>query len=137
MSTRLWRHPLAFLAAGLLILPAAMPWFGTTVSVATEIAIFMLVGFGFNLLLGYTGLTSFGHGAYLGLAAYAAALTQIHLVKGFWVPLAVGLGTAVILGGILGFLILRRRGVYFALLTLAFTQMFFYIVYRWTALTGG
>ncbi|MFQ5830482.1 MAG: ATP-binding cassette domain-containing protein [Candidatus Methylomirabilia bacterium] len=137
MSARLWRHPLALLAAGLLILPAVMPWFGTTTSVATEIAIFMLVGFGFNLLLGYTGLTSFGHGAYLGLAAYAAALTQIHLVKGFWVPLAVGLGTAVVLGGMLGFLILRRRGVYFALLTLAFTQMFFYIVYRWTALTGG
>ncbi len=132
-----WRHPLALLGVGLLLLPGVMPWFGTTASVATEIAIFALVGFGFNLLLGYTGLPSFGHGAYLGLAAYAAALTQIHLVKGFLTPLLVGVGTAGLLGAVLGFLILRRRGVYFALLTLAFTQMFFYIVYRWTAVTGG
>ncbi len=130
-------HPLVLLGLGLLVLPMMMPWFGTTVSVATEIAIFSLVGLGFNLLLGYTGLTSFGHGAFLGLAAYAAALTQIHLVRGFWIPLVAGVGTALLLGAVLGFLILRRRGVYFALLTLAFTQMFFYIVYRWTAVTGG
>lgn len=133
----LWRHPLVGLAAALLILPHVMPWFGTTVSVATEIALFALVGFGYNLLLGYTGLPSFGHGAYFGLAAYAAALTQIHLVKGFVAPLVAGVGTAALLGAVLGLLILRRRGVYFALLTLAFTQMFFYIVYRWTAVTGG
>ncbi|MBI4560650.1 MAG: branched-chain amino acid ABC transporter ATP-binding protein/permease, partial [Candidatus Rokubacteria bacterium] len=137
MRPGLWRHPLTLLGVGLLVLPWVVPWFGTTVSVATEIAIFALVGFGFNLLLGYTGLTSFGHGAFLGLAAYAAALTQIHLVKGFWVPLFVGVAAALLLGAVLGFLILRRRGVYFALLTLAFTQMFFYIVYRWTAVTGG
>ncbi|HEV8662056.1 MAG TPA: branched-chain amino acid ABC transporter ATP-binding protein/permease [Candidatus Methylomirabilis sp.] len=133
----IWRHPLLLLAFGLAVLPGVMPYFGTTVSVATEIAIFALVGFAYNLLLGYTGLASFGHGAYLGLAAYAAALTQIHLVKGFLTPLLVGVGTAALLGAVLGFLILRRRGVYFALLTLAFTQMFFYIVYRWTAVTGG
>lgn len=135
--TALGRHPLAILALSLSFLPYAMPWFGTTVSVATEIALFVLLGLGFNLLLGYTGLTSFGHGAYFGLAAYAAALTQIHLVKGFVVPLAVGVGTAALLSAVLGFLILRRRGVYFALLTLAFTQMFFYIVFRWTGVTGG
>ncbi|MGH7324525.1 MAG: ABC transporter permease subunit, partial [Candidatus Rokuibacteriota bacterium] len=131
--TPYWRHPLALLALGLLVLPLVVPWFGTTVSVATEIAIFALIGLGFNLLLGYTGLASFGHGAFVGLAAYATALTQIHLVKGLWTPLAVGAGVAVVLGAGLGFLILRRRGVYFSLLTLAFTQMLFYIVYRWTA----
>lgn len=137
MMAALWRHPLVLLAAGLLVLPHAVGWFGTTVSVASEIALFALVGFGFNLLLGYTGLTSFGHGAYFGLAAYAMALTQIHLVKGLWTPIAVGVATAAVLGALLGFLVLRRRGVYFSLLTLAFTQMFFYIVYRWTAVTGG
>jgi len=131
------RHPLAALAVGLLVLPLAVGWFGTTVSVASEIAIFALVGFGFNLLLGYTGLTSFGHGAYFGLAAYAMALTQLHLVKGVVAPVLAGVATAALLGAVLGFLVLRRRGVYFSLLTLAFTQMFFYIVYRWTAVTGG
>jgi branched-chain amino acid transport system ATP-binding protein len=135
--TPYWRHPLALLALGLLVLPFVVPWFGTTVSVATEIAIFALIGLGFNLLLGYTGLASFGHGAFVGLAAYATALTQIHLVKGVWTPLAVGAGVAVVIGAVVAFLILRRRGVYFSLLTLAFTQMLFYIVYRWTAVTGG
>ncbi len=135
--TRPWRHPLAALAAGLLALPFAVGGLGTTVSVATEIALFTLVGLGYNLLLGYTGLTSFGHGAYFGLAAYAAALTQIHLVKGVVAPVAAGVATAGLLGATLGVLVLRRRGVYFSLLTLAFTQMFFYIVYRWTAVTGG
>jgi branched-chain amino acid transport system ATP-binding protein len=132
------RHPLVALAAGLLVLPLVVGWFGTTVSVATEIALFALVGFGYNLLLGYTGLTSFGHGAYFGLAAYATALTQIHLLPGgLLAPIATGVATAALLGGALGFLCLRRRGVYFSLLTLAFTQMFFYIVFRWTAVTGG
>ncbi|HEV8310917.1 MAG TPA: branched-chain amino acid ABC transporter ATP-binding protein/permease [Methylomirabilota bacterium] len=133
----LWRQPLVALAGGLLVLPFVVGWFGTTVSVASEIALFALVGFGYNLLLGYTGLTSFGHGAYFGLAAYAMALTQIHLVKGLVTPLAVGVLTAAGLGAVLGFFALRRRGVYFSLLTLAFTQMLFYIVFRWTAVTGG
>jgi ABC-type branched-subunit amino acid transport system ATPase component/ABC-type branched-subunit amino acid transport system permease subunit len=131
------RHPLLWLAGGLLVLPSVVGWAGTTVSVASEIALFALVGFGFNLLLGYSGLTSFGHGAYFGLAAYAMALTQLHLVKGIVAPIAAGVVVATALGAVLGFLVLRRRGVYFSLLTLAFTQMFFYIVYRWTAVTGG
>ena len=112
-------------------------YFGSTTSLATEIIIFTLLGFGYNLLLGYTGLVSFGHGAFFGLAAYAAALTQLHLSKGMILPLMVGILTATLLGAGVGFLIMRRRGVYFSLLTLAFTQMFFYIVYRATSITGG
>ena len=93
---------------------------------------------GFNLLLGYTGLLSFGHGAFFGLAAYAAALFQIHLAPElFLLPIAFAVALAAVLGLLIGFLVLRRRGVYFSLLTLAFTAMVFYIVYRWTSFTGG
>ncbi len=135
--TDLVKNPLIPFFIFLLILPFAVEYFGSTTSLATEIIVFTLLGFGYNLLLGYTGLVSFGHGAFFGLAAYAAALTQLHLSKGMILPLIVGVLTATLLGAGVGFLVMRRRGVYFSLLTLAFTQMFFYIVYRATSITGG
>ena len=134
----LLRHPLTVLGAALLALPFAMRAIGATYGLATEIAIFALVGLGYNLLLGYTGLVSFGHGAFFGLAAYATALSQIHWLPGHvLLPVALATLFAAALGLALGFLALRRRGVYFSLLTLAFTAMIFSIVYRWTAVTGG
>jgi branched-chain amino acid transport system ATP-binding protein len=138
MSPARLRHPLLVLAAALAVLPQAMQAIGMTYGVATEIAIFGLVGLGYNLLLGYTGLLSFGHGMFFGLAAYTAALVQIHLLQGHvLLPLLLGTLFAAALGLAIGFLALRRRGVYFSLLTLAFTAMFFSIVYRWTTFTGG
>ncbi|HEY7759844.1 MAG TPA: branched-chain amino acid ABC transporter ATP-binding protein/permease [Burkholderiales bacterium] len=132
------RHPLVLLALGLVLLPWLVLAFGFTWGIATEIAIFAMVGIGYNLLLGYTGLLSFGHGLFFGLAAYCVALTQIHWFPGSGVlPFAAGLLLATLLGAIVGFLALRRRGVYFSLLTLAFTALTFYIVFRWTSFTGG
>ena len=135
---RILRHPLVILAAALVILPFAMRAIGLTTLIATEIVLFALIGLGFNLLLGYTGLLSFGHGAFVGLAAYAAALFQLLVWPGsFVVPILFALVVAALSGLIIGFLVLRRRGVYFSLLTLAFTAMIFYIVFRWTSFTGG
>jgi branched-chain amino acid transport system ATP-binding protein len=132
------RHPLVILAVALVALPFAVRAIGMTDGIATEIAIFALVGLGFNILLGYTGLVSFGHATFFGLAAYAAALLQIHWLRGhILLPMAFGTGFAAVLGLVIGFLALRRRGVYFSLLTLAFTAMTFSIVYRWTSFTGG
>jgi ABC-type branched-subunit amino acid transport system ATPase component/ABC-type branched-subunit amino acid transport system permease subunit len=131
-------HPIVVLGAALAVLPQLVLGIGLTHSVATEIALFALVGLGFNLLLGYTGLVSFGHGAFFGLSAYAAALVQIHLLPGALIlPIVAAVLFSAVLGLVIGFLVLRRRGVYFSLLTLAFTAMFFYIVYRWTSFTGG
>jgi ABC-type branched-subunit amino acid transport system ATPase component/ABC-type branched-subunit amino acid transport system permease subunit len=131
-------HPIVVLGAALAVLPELVLALGLTHSVATEIALFALVGLGLNLLLGYTGLVSFGHGAFFGLSAYAAALVQIHLLPGALVlPIVAAVLFSALLGGVIGFLVLRRRGVYFSLLTLAFTAMFFYIVFRWTSFTGG
>ncbi|HEX9647008.1 MAG TPA: branched-chain amino acid ABC transporter ATP-binding protein/permease [Alphaproteobacteria bacterium] len=138
IGAKVLRHPILVLAAALVGLPHLVPALGLTTSVATEIALFALVGLGFNLLLGYSGLVSFGHGAFFGLAAYAAALLQIHVLPGaLLVPLAAAVLFSALLGLVIGFLVLRRRGVYFSLLTLAFTAMFFYVVYRWTSFTGG
>ncbi|HYZ26380.1 MAG TPA: ATP-binding cassette domain-containing protein, partial [Geminicoccaceae bacterium] len=135
---RVLRHPLLVLAAALVVLPFFTGALGLPVSIASEIALFALVGLGFNLLLGYTGLLSFGHGAFFGLAAYAAALFQLHLAPGsFLLAIAFAVALAALSGLVIGFLVLRRRGVYFSLLTLAFTAMAFYIVYRWTSFTGG
>jgi branched-chain amino acid transport system ATP-binding protein len=135
---RVLRHPLLILAAALVVLPFFTGALDLPISVASEIALFTLVGLGFNLLLGYTGLLSFGHGAFFGLAAYAAALFQLHVAPGsFLLAIAVAVALAALSGLVIGFLVLRRRGVYFSLLTLAFTAMVFYIVYRWTSFTGG
>ena len=111
---------------------------GLTTLIATEIVLFALIGLGFNLLLGYTGLLSFGHGAFVGLAAYAAALFELLVWPGsFVVPILFAIVVAAFSGLVIGFLVLRRRGVYFSLLTLAFTALIFYIVFRWTSFTGG
>ncbi len=133
----IWRHPFIPLTVLLLLLPHLITQVRATVTLATEILIFILLGLGFNILLGYTGLVSFGHGAYFGLAAYAGSLVQIHLAGGVGLPILAGLLFGTGMGAAIGFLIMRKRGVYFALLTLAFTQMFFFIVYRWTSVTGG
>jgi ABC-type branched-subunit amino acid transport system ATPase component/ABC-type branched-subunit amino acid transport system permease subunit len=132
------RHPLLVLALALSVLPWLVTAAGYTWGIATEIAIFAMVGLGFNLLLGYTGLLSFGHGMFFGLAAYCTALTQIHwFPNSALLPFVCAVLLAAILGAVVGFLALRRRGVYFSLLTLAFTALTFYVVFRWTSFTGG
>ena len=137
MIARLVRHPLAWLFAWFLALPLLMSAANSTVSLGTEIVVFTLLAIAYNLLMGYTGLVSFGHSAFFGLGGYAAGLTQIHVAQGMGVPLLAGVAAAALAGAAIGFLLMRKRGVYFSLLTLAFTQMFFYIVYGATAVTGG
>jgi len=137
LIARLVRHPLAWLFAWFLALPLLMTAANSTVSLGTEIVVFTLLAIAYNLLMGYTGLVSFGHSAFFGLGGYAAGLTQIHVARGMVVPLLAGVAAAGLAGAAIGFLLMRKRGVYFSLLTLAFTQMFFYIVYGATAVTGG
>ncbi|HWQ39132.1 MAG TPA: branched-chain amino acid ABC transporter ATP-binding protein/permease [Burkholderiales bacterium] len=135
---RLLRHPLAIAAIGIVLLPYFVLATGFTYSTATEIALMAMVALGFNLLLGYTGLLSFGHGLFFGIAAYSATLSQIHWFRdSFFLPLLTAVALGVLLGLVVGFLVLRRRGVYFSLITLAFTALVFYIAFRWTSFTGG
>jgi ABC-type branched-subunit amino acid transport system ATPase component/ABC-type branched-subunit amino acid transport system permease subunit len=93
---------------------------------------------GLNILVGNTGLVSFGHGAWFGLGAYAAALSQRYWFPGSVIlPSLFAIAFVAVSAVLSGALILRRRGVYFSLLTLALTALLFAIGYRWTEFTGG
>src|ERR1043166_2668817 len=131
---------LALLAAlaALIVLPFVLQPLGLTLSTATDVVIFAIACMGLNILVGNTGLVSFGHGAFFGLAAYAAALSQRHWFPGEIVtPSLFAVASVAAFAWLAGFLILRRRGVYFSLLTLALSAMLFAIAFRWTAVTGG
>ena len=131
-------RPLWIGAVALVVLPFALQALGLTLTSATDVVIFAIAALGLNLLVGYTGLTSFGHGAWFGIGAYAAALSQKYWFPGQIVPPALfALAFVALLSAVVGFLILRRRGVYFSLLTLALSALTYAIAFRWTAFTGG
>ncbi|MGA2962118.1 MAG: ATP-binding cassette domain-containing protein [Candidatus Korobacteraceae bacterium] len=134
---RVVTHPVLILSVVFALLPFVLPRIGSTVSLGTEIVLYTLYGVGYNLLLGYTGLVSFGPSAYFGIAAYGAGLAQLHLASNVYVAVVLGTLTAGLTSVALGALILRRRGLYFSLLTLAFTQLFYEIAFQWTPVTGG
>jgi branched-chain amino acid transport system permease protein len=127
-------HPLATLVVFFAVFPFLVPH----TSLATQVLTYGLYALGFNLLYGYTGLLSFGHAAYFGLGAYGTgiALAKLHFPS-LWLALGAGLGAAALGGVIAGFFCLRRRGIYFAMLTLAFAQMLYFIAFHLADWTGG
>ena len=136
MSTSL-RHPILWVLLVFVALTIAWDALGAPVSLITQIAIYTLYGAGVNLLVGYTGLVPFGASVFFGCASYAVAISM----RGFLGNEAEALVFAVIfsllLAAAIALIILRRRGLYFSLLTLAFSQIAFEIAYKWTDLTGG
>src|SRR3954466_1691046 len=130
--------PLLIAALGLLVLPPVLLALGLTMTSATEVVTFALACMALNVLVGHTGLVSFGHGAWFGLGAYAAALSQKYWFTAsvLW-PSLFALVFLLAAAAVVGFLVLRRRGVYFSLLTLAFSALTYAIAFRWTAFTGG
>jgi branched-chain amino acid transport system permease protein len=117
------------------------PWWITRVGLypylALEVLVWMIFALGYNLLLGYGGLPSFGHGAYLGIGAYAFGLAQLKMGMGFWGALGFGILAAALAGAIVASFISHRRGIYYALLTIAFGQVFWFLAVKWHTLTGG
>ncbi len=105
--------------------------------IGVEIAIWIIYALGYNLLLGYTGLPSFGHGAFLGIGAYAYGLTQLNLVDNVWVALVLAIVIAALAAGIVACFLSHRRGIYFALMTIAFGQIFWFLAIKLHSLTGG
>jgi branched-chain amino acid transport system permease protein len=121
----------------LLTVPLWLPLLGGYTALAGRVLVFGLAAMGLNLLLGFTGVLSFGHAAYFGLGAYGAGLTLRYLVHS--TPLAMLAGTLFggVAGTLFGLLIVRRRGVYFAMCTIAFGQLWYYLAYSWNSFTGG
>ncbi len=129
---------LAVGALALLLLPIAMYALGLSINSATQVLCLAVAALGLNVLVGFTGLTSFGHSAWFGIGAYAAAIAQRNWFEGqIALPLLFAVAVVAVLSTVVGLLFLRRRGVYFALLTLAFVALTYTIAFRWTELTGG
>ena len=125
-------------ALALVILPFALDFAGLPLRSSIDVVVFAIACMGLNILVGHTGLVSFGHGAWFGLAAYAAALSQRYWFPGaITLPALFAIAFVAVSAALSGALILRRRGVYFSLLTLALTALLFAIAYRWTEFTGG
>lgn len=133
------RHqPLWVGGIGLIVLPFALQAVGLTLDNATVVVLLCMATMGLNLLVGTTGLVSFGHSAWFGIGGYAAALAHLRLFpQSFVLPLLFAVAFTALLSLAVGFVILRRRGVYFSLLTLALSALTFAIAFRWTAVTGG
>lgn len=114
-----------------------MPIFMQSGSLASEVLIYALAAMGCNLLLGFTGLLSFGQGIFFGLGSYTVALTLTRWPLPMPLALALAVGMGALGAAIVGWVAIRQRGTYFVMLTLAFTQMFYFIAYTATGLTGG
>jgi branched-chain amino acid transport system permease protein len=110
----------------------------TQTNMLIEIAFLALFAVSYNMLFGYGGLLSFGHSAYFGIGAYTVALLLKHVAGIPLIPLLLMGGVAGGLGGLLaGFFCVKLKGGYFALLTMAFNQLFFAVALKWRSLTGG
>ena len=132
---RLLRWDLAFLVLGLLA-ALALPRVIYPV-LALRIVVWALFAVSVDLLLGFGGMLSFGHAAFWGAGGYTAALLAKHFALPFPLAALAGVVAAMILAAPVGYLAIRRRGIYFAMVTLAFAQMLYYLVNEWRDVTGG
>ncbi|MEY8097239.1 branched-chain amino acid ABC transporter permease [Falsihalocynthiibacter sp. S25ZX9] len=133
-----WVTPqIAFFAVFMLSMPLWIGPIGLYQYIGIEIAIWIIFALGFNLLFGYTGLHSFGHGAYLGVGAYAFGLFQHHVGVSLVGGLLASVVAAAVAGALVGVFVSHRRGIYFALLTIAFGQVFWFGAIKMHVLTGG
>jgi ABC-type branched-subunit amino acid transport system ATPase component/ABC-type branched-subunit amino acid transport system permease subunit len=131
------RHPVLWILLVFIALTVLWQAIGAPVGLITQIAIYMLYGAGVNLLVGYTGLVPFGASVFFGCASYAVAISMRRFLSNEAEALAFALLFSLVLAAAIAVIILRRRGLYFSLLTLAFSQIGFEIAFKWTDLTGG
>ncbi len=106
-------------------------------SLVTQALIWAMLAMSLDLILGYTGLASLGHAAYLGLGAYSVGILTTRHGANFWVTLAVGILLAALGAAIFGLVALRATGVYFLMITLALGMVVWGLAHRWVSLTAG
>ncbi|HUL87884.1 MAG TPA: branched-chain amino acid ABC transporter permease [Pseudolabrys sp.] len=126
----------AVVIALLIVAPLVLPEFWRRF--LTEVLIWGLLAMSSDLLIGYTGMISFGHSAFFGLGMYgAAAALLMFSPPNLWLALAFGLVAAAIIALFVAYFSTRLRDIYFAITTLIFSQIFYVIVFTWTEVTGG
>jgi branched-chain amino acid transport system permease protein len=118
-------------------LPAWISGVGLYSYLGVEVLIWCLYALGYNLALGYTGLPSFGHGAFFGIGGYAFGLAQFGLAPNLWLCVAASVLAASVAGALVAAFISHRRGIYYSLLTIAFGETFFFIATKWHTVTRG
>lgn len=117
--------------------PFWLPAVGLYQYLGIEVAIWLIFALGFNLLFGYIGLHSFGHGAYLGIGAYAFGLFQQEVTVSLWGGLLAAILAASFAAAVVGVFLSHRRGIYYALMTIGFGQIFWFSAIKLHGLTGG
>lgn len=128
---------LGVLWLALLSMPYWMAAVGGYTELATRVLVLALAAMALNFLLGFTGVLSFGHAAYFGLGAYGAGMTLKYLVPSTPLSIVAGVAVGTIAAAAIGALIVKLRGIYFAMVTIAFGQVFYFIAFRWRGVTGG
>ncbi|MBV2179700.1 branched-chain amino acid ABC transporter permease [Castellaniella sp. MT123] len=118
-------------------MPYWIGYVGGYTDLASRLLIIGLAAMATNLLVGHSGVMAFGHAAYFGLSSYTTGLMIKYLIPSTPVGFLAGIIVGTLGGAIIGFLLARLRGIYFALATIAFGQVFFFIAFRWNAVTGG
>jgi branched-chain amino acid transport system permease protein len=126
----------AVVLAALIVAPLVLPPFWRRF--ATEILVWGLLAMSSDILIGYTGMVSFGHSAFFGLGMYGAAAALLTTrPANLWVALAYGLGAAALVSVFVAYFSTRLREIYFSISTLVFSQIFYVIIFTWTEVTGG
>jgi branched-chain amino acid transport system permease protein len=131
------RRPTALIWLVLVTVPYWINWAGGYTPLGTRVLVLALAATSLNFLLGFTGVLSFGHAAFFGLGAYGVGMTIKYLIPSTPLGVLVGMLTALAAAMVIGMLIVRLRGVYFAMVTIAFGQVFYFIAFRWNSVTGG
>jgi branched-chain amino acid transport system permease protein len=131
--TRLFNVPTFLTIAALIIL---LPILQRPV-VAAEVLTLGIAALALNLLLGYTGLLSFGHAMFFGIGAYCAGILAAKYGLSAFVAIPIAMVVTAAISWLIGLVCVRRSGLYFIMITLAFNQMFYFIAYSWTSMTGG
>ncbi len=137
MSSRAGLISALVLVVLLILTPEIAPHINLAISVCTEVILMAIAAMAVNLLIGYTGVLPFGNAAFFGLGAYGAGLTIQYWHVGFFSSIVLGILASLIGALLIGPFLLRRRGIYFALLMIAFGQVFYFIAYKFTDITGG
>jgi len=138
MNSMKSNHPYPYwfiILAGLFLF--LLPFITSFKALASQMLIFAIIAIGYDIVFGYTGLLSLGHAAFFGLGAYGTGLSLIHLSVPVPVALLIGIVLSLLIAFPMGYLAIRRRGIYFAMTTMAFAQMIYFIAFKWRSLTGG
>jgi branched-chain amino acid transport system permease protein len=106
-------------------------------NILCEALIMTMLTLSFNLLFGFMGQLSFGQAAFYGLGGYTVAMLMTKVQCNFWLSICAGVAVASLIGLIVGFFCVRLRGIYFAILTLAFGQLIYFVIFKWHDFTGG